>query len=482
MPKTPASAQYRKVLDHIGDVIYTLSPEGIITSLNHAFETLTGWPSSEWTGRSYQALIHPEDLPTVLSKFQRLLQGESPPRSEVRIATCTGHYKIIECLETADTKGTGIIGVLGIARDITERRQAEEALRESEERFRQVVETIREVFWMSDPGKERMLYVSPGYEQIWGRTCESLYRMPRSWMDSIHPEDRPRVLEASMSKQALGTYDELYRILRPDGTARWIHDRAFPIRNVEGTVYRITGIAEDVTERTLLEEQIHNSNDALTNLTSRLQTIREEERARISQDLHDELGQALAASKFTLHRMDDALTSGRFVNALITWQARLQSVIQDMDAALTTVQRICLNLRPAALDQLGLNAALEQQVKDFTNRTGISCDTTLQMDDSKLRPDQATALFRVLQEALSNIARHASATRATISLTEEMGHAKLQVQDNGIGIRRSDIDHPHSLGLLGIRERVRPLRGALQIIGAQGKGTTVTVLLPFAAT
>lgn len=123
-----------------------------------------------------------------------------------------------------------------------------EALRESEGRFRQLAESIREVFWMTDVRKDEIIYVSPGYETIWGRSCDSLYRSPRDWVAAIHQEDRERVLEAALKKQILGEYDEVYRIVRPTGTIRWIHDRAFPIRNKAGEVYRVTGIAEDITE------------------------------------------------------------------------------------------------------------------------------------------------------------------------------------------------------------------------------------------
>ena len=141
-----------------------------------------------------------------------------------------------------------------------ERKQTEVRLRESEERFRQVTEHIGEVFWMSDPTKNQMLYISPAYEAIWGRTCESLYAHPRSWMDAIHQDDRDRVLEAAMATQVMGTYDEVYRIVRSDGTVRWIRDRAFPIRDDSGDVYRVVGTAKDITdykqaEQALLSQQ-----------------------------------------------------------------------------------------------------------------------------------------------------------------------------------------------------------------------------------
>lgn len=133
--------------------------------------------------------------------------------------------------------------------DITARELVERQLRGSEARFRELAENIREVFWMTDVTKQSMLYISPGYEDIWGRSCESLYAAPRTWLDAIHPDDRQRVVEAATTRQTDGSYDEEYRILRPNGDMRWIHDRAFPVRDDNGDVVRIVGIADDITER-----------------------------------------------------------------------------------------------------------------------------------------------------------------------------------------------------------------------------------------
>jgi PAS domain S-box-containing protein len=151
----------------------------------------------------------------------------------------------------------------GIIRDISERKKAERAVQESQDRFRQLTKHIREVFWMTDPAKQQMLYVSSGYERIWGRSCESLYASPQSWLDTIHPEDRARVLEAALHKQATGTYNERYRILRPDGAIRWISDRAFPIRNSSGIVYRIVGLAGDITDQVHMQEFLRASEERL---------------------------------------------------------------------------------------------------------------------------------------------------------------------------------------------------------------------------
>ena len=152
---------------------------------------------------------------------------------------------------------------LSFAMDIHERevqrRKAEQELRASEERFRQVVENIREVFWITDPAHHRILYASPAYEVLWGRTCESLYQSPGSWLEAIHPEDRERVRRAAGARNGTGTYDETYRVVQPNGSVRWIRDQKYPVRGPGGEVYRVVGTAEDITERKLAEVALMES-------------------------------------------------------------------------------------------------------------------------------------------------------------------------------------------------------------------------------
>lgn len=151
-------------------------------------------------------------------------------------------------------------GTRAMVRQLARNDAAQAGLRESQERFRQLAENIHEVFWMTDPAKNTMLYISPGYERIWGRTCESLYANPDGWIEAVHADDRAE-LKAAVAKQPAGTYDEQYRVVRPDGANRWIRDRAFPVRNPGGEVFRIVGVAEDITEERRLHDVLRTERE-----------------------------------------------------------------------------------------------------------------------------------------------------------------------------------------------------------------------------
>ncbi len=165
----------------------------------------------------------------------------------------------LEELRLLDELAVDISFALEVNEREAERVHAERALLSSEERFRELAANVSEVFWMTDPLKKQVLYISPAYEKIWGRTCASVYEDPRTWLDAIHPDDRERMIQASSTRQASGDYEEIFRVIRPDGSVRWVQDRAFPVRDAGGTLVRIVGTAEDITARRQLEEQLRQA-------------------------------------------------------------------------------------------------------------------------------------------------------------------------------------------------------------------------------
>jgi len=208
-------------------------------------------------------------------------------------------------------------------------------------------------------------------------------------------------------------------------------------------------------------------------LAARLHSAREEERTRVAREIHDELGQALTAIKLEFTSLLHDLPEDQGIAA-----PRSQSILRLLDQTIQSVRRIATGLRPGILDDMGLVAALEWAAEDFQTRTGTRCRVDLPDVNIALDPERATALFRIFQETLTNVARHANATQVDVRLGKENGNLILEISDNGKGISDEELTAKTSLGILGMRERVLLLGGTLTISGTPGKGTTVSVLIP----
>ncbi|MDR4471724.1 MAG: PAS domain S-box protein [Nitrospira sp.] len=253
------------ILTQAGEGIYGLDEKGRTTFVNPTAAQLLGYEPSELIEQPMHAVLHhshPDGMAYPLGDcpiYAALRDGLVHRVSTDVFWRKDGGHIPVEYVCTPIVEKGHVAGAVVVFRDISERKQAERAVEESQERFRQLAEHIREVFWITNPEKTHVLYISPGYDAIWGRTCDSLYAHPASWLDAIHPEDRPRIQDAAMNRQTLEVYDEEYRILRPDGSLRWIWDRAYPIRDASGMVYRIVGFAEDITESKRVEADLIDS-------------------------------------------------------------------------------------------------------------------------------------------------------------------------------------------------------------------------------
>jgi PAS domain S-box-containing protein len=290
-----SEVRFHSVVESAPDAIIVADEAGRIISWNRAAERMFLYCAEEMLGQPLTTIMparyrtaHERGIERLRTSGKACLIGKTVELHGLRK---DGTEFPLE-LSLATWRAEERVFYSGIIRDSTERKHAQEALRDSEERFRQVAENIREVFWMSDLEKNCMIYVSPGYQQIWGRTCESLYQSPRSWLEALHPLDRERILSAALTKQASGDYNEEYRIVRPDGSIRWIHDRAFPVRDPNGKIYRITGIAEDITERkeaqAALRKAYDNMETILAGLPGAILIVDEEQRVRYTNPVADQ--------------------------------------------------------------------------------------------------------------------------------------------------------------------------------------------------
>lgn len=235
--------------------------DGRLIEVNSRYCEFLGYAREELIGKTVGELglwANPADRAPVM---QKLLETKSLRSVETRFRRKSGELRdVLVSLEVVDVPGESQPVLIAQFEDVTEHRRAERAIKESEERFRQLAENIEEVFWLTTPDKSEMLYISPSYERVWGRPCRDLYEHPTSWMEQIHPEDRPHVV-AEAGRQFAGEYDVQYRVVRPDGTIRWVSDRAFPIRDEAGNIYRVAGLARDITSQKTSELELRLSEE-----------------------------------------------------------------------------------------------------------------------------------------------------------------------------------------------------------------------------
>jgi len=234
--------------------------KGQIEYVNRKFTELTGYAAEEVIGRNPRLLKSGELPRSVYETVWKTITSGGTWSGEFYNRKKNGEHfwEWADISPLVDDSGK-ITHFVAVKEDITERKKVAEALRESEARFRQLAETIQDVFWIIDPVNANVLYVSPAYEKLWGRSCQSVYADANSWLEAVHPEDRERVRQASLGPMLAGSYNEQYRIVRPDGALRWIHDTAFLVRNANGQVVRILGVARDITESRKLEEQLRQA-------------------------------------------------------------------------------------------------------------------------------------------------------------------------------------------------------------------------------
>lgn len=359
---------------------------------------------------------------------------------------------------------------------VVARGQAEESLRQSEQRFRLIAETIQEAFWISDVETRTMVYVSPGYERVWGRSTESLYENPWSFFEAVHEEDRDRVLTALERKKLGQLYEAEYRILRPDGSLRLIWDRGYPVRDGAGQVACYVGVAQDITDRRGMEEKIRayqrDLRSAALEMSSMESRIEERERHLIAADLHDFVGQNLVVTQFKLAALQKTLSSPELIRHVEDIRELTRQTIQY-------TRSLTVELSSPILVEIGFKAAVEALAEGFqkTHKIPISVE-----DDGRpkqLDGDTRYLLFRCVRELLMNIVKHSQANRVKISIIRNNDIVNVSVEDNGIGFDPATVAGKDSgFGLFTIRRRLKRAEGCCEVVSRPGSGTRVVLSAP----
>ncbi len=366
-----------------------------------------------------------------------------------------------------------IIIVLALIANIARRKLAENAYIQSVEKFRLLIDTIDGIVWEANAETFQFTFISKQAERLLGYPTERWLTEPTFWRDHIYPDDREWAttfcIRMTGEKKA---HDFEYRMIAADGRTVWLRDLVKVIL-ADNKPCKLTGVMIDITKRKLIEEELHLSQETLRRLNTHIESIREDERTRISREIHDELGQKLTVLKIDLVWIQDKLVDK---DRIIV--EKIEDMIGMLDNTIQTVKKISTDLRPGLLDDLGLVAAIDWQSKEFEKHTGTSCTLNTELEELFLDTKRATALFRIFQETLTNVARHAKATRVQVYLEKTNHQVTLRVMDNGIGISTEKIEASNSYGLIGMRERVHQLDGQINIEGSVDKGTRISVAIP----
>jgi PAS domain S-box-containing protein len=322
----------------------------------------------------------------------------------------------------------------------------------------------------------RIIFVNNGVKTVFGWTSDELIgRTTRLFYRS--GKDYIRIaceLYSILEKQPIASME--FPCLRKDGTKIECMINAARIGK-QLKEKRVVITYENITDRKRAAQELEFSRHQLRQLSAHLQSIREKERTRIARELHDELGQLLTALNTEIVLLKNKIPAGQNILS-----DRAQSMSFLVELTMQTVKRIYMGLRPGMLDHLGLTAAITWQAEEFSRRTGIVCDVSFIPEDMTIDPDLTSTIFRIFQETLTNVQRHAKATKVTVNLKATDDQLEFVVKDNGKGIAEEQLKKPDSFGLMGIKERVYHWGGSEAIVGKIGKGTTITISIPLPKT
>jgi PAS domain S-box-containing protein len=355
-------------------------------------------------------------------------------------------------------------------RDITERKKAEEELFQSEQKYRLLFHNNPLPMWMATiPGLD-IIEVNNAAIEKYGYTREEFLKLNTRQLRPAEDVENYLKEVAKMDPSIINT--RTWRDIKKDGTIMQVETHSHQIMYEGRPVW--FGLTNDVTEKFKAKELLQNSYEEIRQLASNLQSIREDERTNIAREIHDELGQQLTGLKMDIHWLSRKLT-----NADAEMNAKMKESIELINATITSVRKIATDLRPSILDDLGLVAALEWQGEEFEKRSGTKVKFINQAGDLALKPEVATGIFRIYQELLTNIARHANARAVTASLQiDEENTLRFSIKDNGVGFNADTIGNKKTLGLLGIKERTLLMGGTYEIKTEPGKGSETIISIP----
>jgi PAS domain S-box-containing protein len=453
--------------------------------------TLYGLPANTTvTLKMFENAIHPDDRQRVLAALRHAVETHTDYAIEKRILHPNGSVRWTTSRGRCTYDDTGRpLRMDGVSFDITERKQAEHEVVRLNQNLRRRIAELQAIFDTSpiglsiaddpqslhirgNPAVERLVGVKPGGELSVEHPPRVPFRVLRDGKPL--PASELPIQRACRGESVIG---QILDVLRPDGKTVTLYSSAAPLLDEHGKPRGAVAAFMDITELKQTQQALEATGTQLRALAAHLQTVREQERVRLAREVHDEFGHAFTYLKLDLAWLDRRLKE-KSAPGLSGMRRKISAMIKRVERDLESVRRISTELRPAVLDTLGLAAAMEWAAKQFETRTHIACKLNLAPEALALDSGRSTALFRAFQEILTNVVRHAHASRVRVRMKVEAGRLVLTVVDNGRGITKQETTKTNAMGLLGIRERAIEFGGEMSIHGSRGKGTTVTVTIP----
>lgn len=449
--------------------------DGSVTLINKTFSEIYGWPENELKDiESFFEKVYPDPVYRKQIKNQIISDLQSGEQNRmnwegVKITTKDGKQRIVNAKNIPlYDQNLMISSVL----DVTEKALAEEQLLISNERYEYVTKATYDAIWDWD-FKTGHLYWGDGFKTIFG--YKNIDKTINSWERNIHPDDAKRVLKGinSAINGNKKSWTDEYRFKKGDGTYAFVKDKGVILRNIERKAIRMIGAIQDITKQKEYEQHILDINTKLRNLSAHLQTAREEERIFIAREIHDELGQQLTGIK-----LDASWLKNKAEIYYPEGKERTNRLIESINNTINKVRKIATNLRPGVLDDLGLEAAIEWHFQQFKEQNQMECHFTSSHLSHNYGKAINTAIYRIFQEALTNINRHSEASVVEVKLFEDNHHLILEVRDNGKGISDVEKNNNKSLGITGMKERAIILDGEFTIKQHESGGTLIMVSIP----
>ena len=470
--------EFRAMVENAPDQIIRYDREFRRTYVNPAVTKAYGLPAEALIGKPVGSVIQrtgfefkEDELAQIRQRIAAVFETGESCEFELCWQIPTGRrYYSVRMFPELDLSGS-VINVLGISRDITERKQAEDALRESEQQYLSLFENMAEAvgyfqILFKDGKLQDAIYleVNPAWENLTG-----LKNVIGRKLTEIFPgvlEANSEFIEQSV-RVALTGQPERFEAYSTQ-LKKWLSTAAYSPKKEHVIV-----VLDDITERKLAEETLKQSYDEIRRLTEHLQKIREEERTRIAREIHDELGQQL-----TVLKMDLSWLNKKLNGADEAIKQKIRNLLDLLDVTVNSVRRISSELRPSLLDNLGLVAAMEWHLKEFEKSSGIKIIFKEPKEESVMPDSIKNGLFRIFQESLTNVARHSKAKKVKVELLQKKDQLILSIEDNGKGFDKQKTAGKQTLGILGMKERAMMMGGSYEINSVPGKGTTITVILP----